>query len=566
MQFDDRLATVLRARAASMASRRTQLRQLLDLLGTMPPEHGGEAVDAAFDTVAGLSRALPDEARAAIIAEPGVRLRSPRLVALLAASDPRSAAAAVTHAQLAPEAWLDLIPALSPGARAMLGARSRLDPQVRALLARLGAGPVALPFAEPTESAELAKPAAAAAPRANDGIGALVRRIEAFRKNRDITAARATGDLPQLPLEDRAALPEPPRVAAFDFVTDRDLRIVRCDPGVAPMAIGLALASRDTAAPITADPALIAAAARRQPIRRGALEITAAPALAGSWLIDAAPWFDPLGGRFIGYRGRARRPSATALPSAAEGDSTAERMRQLLHELRTPVNAIQGFAEVIQQQLFGPTPHEYRALAATIASDAARMLAGFEELERLARLDSGAEEIEVGTTDLAALVEATAAQLASHTVPRASGFTVRRDDEPMTVAIAPHEAERMIWRLLATLAGAAAPGEMLRLRLRRREGWVRLTLDLPAALAARQGAALFTATPGAAPQALAAGMFGAGFALRLATAEARGAGGSLERRDTRLRLSLPATGSAGLTGPAPANSQGAPGSSRFTSV
>ncbi len=561
MQFDDRLATVLRARATSMASRRTQLRQLIDLLGTLPSDHGGDVVDAAFDAVAGLTRTIPDEARAAIIAEPGARLRSPRLMALLAASGPRSAAAAVTHAELSGEAWLDLIPALAPGARGVLAARAVLDPQVRALLARLGAGPVALPSGDAAAQAEPA--------RANDGIGALVRRIEAFRKNRDTTAARAAGDLPQLPLEDRPSPLERPRVAAFDFVTDRDLRIIRSDPGVAPMAIGLALASRDRAAPVTADAALIAAAARRQPIRRGAIEVVAAPALAGSWLIDAAPWFDPLGGRFIGYRGRARRPLIAAPDAAAAGDSMAERMRQLLHELRTPVNAIQGFAEVIQQQLFGPTPHEYRALAATIASDAARMLAGFEELERLARLDSGAAGIDAGTSDLGALVETTIAQLTSHTAPRSSGFTLRRDDAPMPgpidVAIAPHEAERLVWRLLATLAGAAAPGEILRLRLRRREGWVRLTLELPAALAAREGDALFAATPGAVPQALAAGMFGAGFALRLAAAEARGAGGALERRQTRLRLSLPAAPATGLTGPVAANSQGPHGPGRSMS-
>ena len=558
MQFDDRLATVLRARTASMASRRTQLRQLLDLLGTMPSESGGEAVDAAFDAAARLTRDIPDEARAAIIGEPGVRLRSARLVALLAAGDPRSAAAAVTSAELTPEAWLDLIPALPARARSVLSAQPALDPQVRALLARLGAGPVALPAAASVP--EAAEPA-----RANDGIGALVRRIEAFRKNRDTAAALRPGEPAELALDDRAPPPETVRVGAFDFVTDRDLRIVRCDPGVAPMAIGLALASRDRAAPVTAAPALIAAAARRQPIRRGALEIVAAPALAGAWLIDAAPWFDPLGGRFIGYRGRARRPVAALPEDAIAGDSAAEKMRQLLHELRTPVNAIQGFAEVIQQQLFGPTPHEYRALAATIASDAARMLAGFEELERLARLDSGVAAIEAGTSDLGALVEATIAQLASHTAPRSSGFTLRRDEGSSAAAIAPHEAERLIWRLLATLAGAAAPGEVLRLRLRRREGWVRLTLDLPAALAAREGDALFAATPGAVPQALAAGMFGAGFALRLATAEARGAGGTLERREARLRLSLPASVAPGLTGPAPANSQGTPGSGRTNS-
>src|SRR5207302_1921157 len=111
--------------------------------------------------------------------------------------------------------------------------------------------------------------------------------------------------------------------------------------------------------------------------------------------------------------GRMRRPKpATPMEPASAPESDADRMRQLLHELRTPVNAVQGFAEVIQQQLFGPAPHEYRALAAAIAGDAAQLLAGFEELERLTRLDSGKVELGKGGCDLAAIAQATVAQLA----------------------------------------------------------------------------------------------------------------------------------------------------------
>jgi signal transduction histidine kinase len=84
----------------------------------------------------------------------------------------------------------------------------------------------------------------------------------------------------------------------------------------------------------------------------------------------------------------------------------------LLHELRTPVNAIQGFAEVIQQQLFGPTPHEYRALAAVVAADSAVMLAGFEELDRYARLDSGTLSLASGECDLAAALDALVSRMA----------------------------------------------------------------------------------------------------------------------------------------------------------
>jgi hypothetical protein len=257
--------------------------------------------------------------------------------------------------------------------------------------------------------------------------------------------------------------------------------------------------------------------------------------------VDAEPVF-AAGGKFTGYRGRLRRPVFAPTPESppAPADTPQDRMRQVLHELRTPVNAIQGFAEIIQQQLFGPTPHEYRALAAGIASDAARMLAAFDELDRLARLESKALQIDVGECDLAAILRDTAAQLEPHTTPRSSGFEIRVEDALPAAAIAPLEGQRIVWRLLATLAGTAAPGEVLRTRLRARGDGLRLVIALPAALAAREGDSLFEAAVGSIPQVIAAGVFGVGFALRLARAEAASAGGALTRKGDRLRLDLPA--------------------------
>ena len=115
---------------------------------------------------------------------------------------------------------------------------------------------------------------------------------------------------------------------------------------------------------------------RLLPLRAARLNLSGAPAITGDWQIDAVPWFDPAGGRLAGWRGRFRRlpiAAQAAPPSAAAGE--ADRIRQLLHELKTPVNAIQGYAEAMQQGLFGPIGHEYRAMSADIASDAARILA-----------------------------------------------------------------------------------------------------------------------------------------------------------------------------------------------
>lgn len=544
MHFDDRLGTVLRLRADGPALRRIQFRQLLDLLGTIPAEAHGEQIESAYARLTDLATTIPANERAALVGDHGLRLRSPRLVATLAASDSPVARTALERAELDENQWLDLIPALPPAARGYIRQRGDLGPLVTAKLARLGVHDRALPPAEVATPAANDTAIASAemlptqpgpdSPTEGEGIGAIVRRIEAYRRAREVIDHAPIGDSPRLPLGEDHVLHLSGELRAFDFATDAAARIVWSDPGVAPMVTGLALGGLSA-------PGLGDALKRRQPLRGLELALDGAPALAGRWQIDAAPWFDPLTGRHLGWRGRMRRPASlpASPPLPPVHDSQADRIRQALHELRTPVNAIQGFAEIIQQQLFGPTPHEYRALAAAIAGDAARMLAAFEELERLAKLDSGAIELEPGTTDLAAVVESTVSQLAAHTRQRGSGFALKSDGDVLPVPLARIEVERIIWRLLATLAGVAAPGEVLKLRLRQRHGMIRIDTALPATLAARSEQELLAASAGAIPQVIAAGVFGLGFALRLVAAEAKAAGGMLLHKGERLRLTLP---------------------------
>ena len=546
MHFDDRLATVLRNPASSETIARAQYRQLLDLLGTLPSDAQSDIVDSAYLRLGELATAIPANERAAILQEPVLRLRNVRLVAQLAVAEPAVAGAAMARAELGEEQWLDLIPALPVRARGVVRQRYGLPPRVEGLLARLGIADRGLPPAEGVEILELgdalelaetpSTPEHGELPAQIDEIGAIVRRIEAFRKTRELAGHEAGGQ--EMPHPLGAHLGPPRAVTAFDFATDAEGRIVWADPGIAPAAIGLRLAAQDTDSPVQGSPELLAAFRHRQPIVRTVLTILGAPAVSGEWRIDAAPRFDQPGGRFVGYVGRLRRlVPGTALPALR--DSQADRMRQILHELRTPVNAIQGFAEVIQQQLFGPTPHEYRALAASIASDSARMLAGFEELERMVKLDSGAMALDPGDCDLLPILSATIAQLESFNAPRRSGLALECEEPALPAAMEQGEAGRLVWRLLATLAGATAPNEVLRLRARVRDGSIRLTLRLPASLALTDGDSVFDTRPGMQTPALAAGMFGAGFALRLAAAEAKAAGGALERRQDKLRLTLP---------------------------
>ncbi|MEE4207225.1 MAG: histidine kinase dimerization/phospho-acceptor domain-containing protein [Erythrobacter sp.] len=574
MFFDDRLATVLRQRVSSEAGRRTQFRQLLDLLGnrrqTGPDRRDHSLLAAAWLRMDALAEVLPASERARIVREPGWRLRSAELTSHLADFEPEVAAAALTKAELPAEDWHALIPRLPIRARGFLRLRRDLPLDVEELLERLGIHDRGLPRPagdagrEETASPAMQGPAPSeeetsqrAAPRqiasgspeeadpARSEISALVERIARFRRERETTPH--DHDLsPGLPLD----LPHQHRpgerlVGAFGFAADNAGRIEWAEPEIAPMVIGARLVRRKALLGTGEESALERAFARRQPIAHAPADLAGAPAISGAWVVDARPRFTD-DGVFAGYVGRFRRPADSPNgPSAAARE--ADRIRQLLHELRTPVTAVQGYAEVIQQQLFGPAPHEYRALAAGIAADAARILAGFAELDRLSRLESGTGEIAHGASDLAAAATGTVDQLAHVLAPRLSGIAFDPPaDREVIVTLDPEETDALLWRLLATLGGGCAAGEMLRATLAPvlasdgpagALGAARLTCELPAQLLAEED--IFAAEARPIGTAINAGLFGAGFALRLARAEARAAGGDLVRRDEEVVLTLP---------------------------
>lgn len=632
--FDDRLATVLRARPSSRSGERTQFLQLLDLLGSggegpegerlaalakaaralpageierlvIDPAGGGRSDRllrlAGFLRLEQLQRILPADEQAAMLREAGPRLRNPALVALIAHWPPRIAAAAIAAARLTDRQWAALIPGIPVHARGFLRQRRDLPPGTVALLARLGAQDLALPqplpvpvpqphaaqpatgtapqpppapqppVAEPV-AVPLAEPALVAAGRAageaphphqeapppggplaaaadNAPIGALLQRIERFRVERQGALAA-----PRLPLGDGPA--NAPSLAAtqFEAITDALGMVVAASPAIAPLLAGMRLTTPVPGPLVRFDAETSLALRLQQKLRAAPIAIAAAPEISGAWLLDGMPAFDPLTGAFAGYHVRLRRaPVAAAMEAGAKGGiasgpaSAADRMRQVMHELRTPVGAIQGFAEIIQQQVFGHVPHEYRAYAAAIAADAARLLAGFEELDRLARLEGAGLALAPGASDFRAVLEATIQRLDASLRPREARMVLQAQEEALPVAIEEGAAMALCWRVLATLAGALGPGETLRLLLgpasdgRGGPGLV-LACALPEGLRGKPEAprAAPGVSSGEAPASpLSAGMFGPAFAFRLAAAEARAAGGALKTQAGQLSLTLP---------------------------
>lgn len=393
-------------------------------------------------------------------------------------------------------------------------------------------------------------------------ISALVERIANFKRTREEAQDTQTsstdaieaegyepGDqlMPPLPLNlpsDELERQRARLVRGFGFAADAAGRIEWAESEVASMVIGARLIARHSS-PMSTNQSdknqqadrLALAFSQRQPIKAAPFTLGGAARIAGDWVVDAQPRFNQIGG-FAGYVGRMRRPLELAQKGPSPAQREADRIRQLLHELRTPVTAVQGYSEVIQQQLFGSAPHEYRALAAAIASDAARILSGFEELDRLAKLETGAIEIEEGNTDVTALTHRFIRQLTQVLDARMAGLAVVSGAEaPMLAGIDSESAQSLLWRVFATLGGGCSAGEMLEVRLAQLGDMARLTCDLPIQLLGEDD--LFAADAKPLSTAINPGIFGAGFALRLARAEARSIGGDLVRSQDSLTLTLP---------------------------
>lgn len=575
MIVDDRLETVLRTHAAGKMAGRTQLRQLIDLIGAVPLSAWSSRHASALERIDSLASLLTDEECAAVLR--ATTHQSAVLVYHFAQGSPCTASAAVAAARLPEEDWLALIPRLPTTVRGFLRHRTDLGERVRESLSRLGVSDFLLPHpdvavrdiaapeaeVQPTVALQTEPQGAAWVPtpalpepelptpeiHSDEGIGAIVRRIEAFRRKREernavLAPARTDGVAPLLPFVDQNA---PPRKAplGIDLRTDAEGVVVHAAIDPPGMLVGSRLFAADPSAPVHCDSAMATAFRQRQPIVAGQVTIAGADHVTGNWQADGTPGFARDSGSFTGYLLRLRRPLAIASVPETDHRPTpafeADRLRQLLHELRTPINAIQGFAEVIQQQVFGHTPHQYRAMAASIASDAAQMLAGFEEVERLVKLESRALAIETGQADATAIVARLIDQVSPILSARNVRLSVAVPPHPIAVSFAAEEVERSVWRVLSVITARVAPGERLSLTLDAQPDFATLSITLPAALQQLDDDdGLFAPdAAGSAGSFAASAILGNGFALRLARAELQAGGGALRRDGTRLLLDLP---------------------------
>jgi len=497
---------------ADAHDRTVRWRQLVDLLSRPHDEIDPALLDAGLTMVQTGMRGVARPIRAATARSIAGRAAEPRLIAIFAGDRLDVAAPLLAAAPLDEAGWAIVLASATV--------------EVAAFIRTIRGD--AAPAPEPA-------PPAAEAPGAVEepapSIGDMVARIERLKSKRE----GQPGDDEQRAEEIHApvARPETPTgPGLFRWECDASGQIGWVEGAPRGALIGRSLPG-DEGAPRE----LVRAFSDRLPFEGASINLPA-PALEGDWRLSGIPAFSPVDGRFLGYRGIARREGEPEAPQARPAIAAdAEALRETIHEIKTPLNAIIGFAEIIDGQYLGPAHRSYRLRAAEIVAQARLLLAAIEDLDFAARLQgraAGEGEASPLSDVIPTLAEEWAGQASAKGVqlrmaPRIGQVHSKLDREL---------AARLLKRFIGAVIEASAPGELVQIEAEEARGRLSISATRPASTGHLSEAQLFD--PAFSTVAEGEGSrLGLGFALRLVRGLARLAGGDLRLSPSDFTLILP---------------------------
>jgi len=490
VRFDDRLRTVLAQPASDPHDRAVRWRQLVEIVARAGPDSDRELVDRAISEIRAHSAAVDERVRIAAALAVARNALPVELVATFAGDCLAVAAPVLASARLTASEWKRVSAAASD--------------ECRDFIAGMHSEPVS---EEPAQAPrEQRREGDAPVPSISD----VVARIERLRQAREGEPPPETGPV------------ESPMLFRWECNESGEIDWVEGAPRGALVGQSIAHSAIDGGV----DRSVERAFAARAPFHDGLLELAGGSAVGGTWKISGVPAFERASGRFAGYRGVAERPGqaetqATGLP-AADPDS----LRELAHEIKTPLNAIIGFAEIITGEYLGPADSRYRERASDIVAQARLLLTAVEDLDLAAKLrwQEGSSSAE-----LADCLARSWEEIDRHAQARKVPVSVAGGDEPARCALDALLVQRLVERLAFAVIDCAAAGEKLTFRIGSDSECCALGVDRPAAL---MGADLRPDRNRRAGDA-------ATLPLRLVMGLARTAGGELDLTADRLTLRLP---------------------------
>lgn len=492
--------------------RTVRWRQLVDLLSRPHEEIDPALLDAALTMVRSGFRAVPKAVRAATARSIAGRAAEPRLVAVFAADKLEVAAPLLAAAPLDEEGWVIVLKAASKEVKAF----------VQSL--RGEAPPAREEAVEPAPAAEPEEPA--------PSIGDIAARIERLKSRRDAeTQPQTEAAITPAGLEHAAPIVGP---NLFRWECDASGQIGWVEGAPRGALIGRSLPTEEGA-----PRELVRAFTDRLPFDDTPMRLPT-PALEGEWRLSGIPAFSPSDGRFLGYRGIARREGVEAEPQpvrapARAAAADAEALRETIHEIKTPLNAIIGFAEIIDGQYLGPAHRNYRHRAAEIVAQARTLLAAIEDLDFAARMQARAAD-GTASADLAVLLPPLAEEIGNKALSRDIRLRIVTSLGDLRCAIEPELGQRLLRRFIGAAVDATPNGQLVEVDVK--QGRTQLSIALTRPVSTRHLSEAQMLDPSFVEDGEASRL-GLGFALRLVRGLAKLAGGDLRLAPAELLLSLP---------------------------
>src|SRR3954454_10015275 len=392
VRFDDRLLTVLNQPAGDRHDAAVRWRQLVDLVARAGPGGSSPVIAQALESIRSQALEVDENLRAAAARAVAGRPLPLGLLEYFASDQLSVAAPVLAAATLEPAQWRALLAAADEETRRFV---ETLHPGVTS------AAPETPEISEQTAPGieAVPSPTPSPAPSLND----VVARIERRRRSREVQRAG------MVPAE--AAMPTG-SPALFRWECGPSGEIAWVDGAPRGALIGRTIARVQMDDGDRVDEEVVRAFGMRAPFRDREMTVAGSGLLAGQWKISGIPAFEPTDGRFAGYRGVALReaPSAVAGEGSADFLADPDSLRELVHEIKTPLTAIIGFAEIIEGQYLGPADHRYRERAGEIVAQARLLLKGIDDLDFAAKIHSSVDTVD-RRADLGVLLEQAVASL-----------------------------------------------------------------------------------------------------------------------------------------------------------
>lgn len=569
MQFDDRLKTVLMQPVEDNHDRTVRWRQLVDLLSRMTGTDDEGLVEAALAMVRQERGQIPDAARAATVRAIAGRTNDPRLIAIFAQDKLAIAAPLLAASDLDEKGWALVDENASDEIATLLESLGRSNSHVgspiedsEAALPMLEDEAVFLEPTSPTADVDEAAPS----------IGEMVARIERLRTMRDpievdvpspelATIAEAEKDHAEATAEmgepseasnEAQVITESTELAAeysaVEPVSAENAALFRweCDAsGQIAWVDGVPrgpLVGRSLSDDEVNNRELVRALGDRAPFDGAMLKLDE-PKVQGDWRLSGIPAFSPRDGSFLGYRGIARREAdLPMIEPKGHGRRTRvnrdlDALRETVHEIKTPLNAIIGFAEIIDGQYLGPAHRNYRLRAAEIVGQARTLMGAIDDLDFAARLQAEMNSERL-STPIASVMEVIRQDLDQRAA--VADVTIAYTVEPgLSVGTGDELASRLIRRFLSAAMNAGEAGERFEVAISRaEEGQVRIAMSRPMATVGLGEESLLDPAY-VADEGEGASILGLGFALRMVRGLARMVGGEVRVEQGALAIFLP---------------------------